>query len=343
MGKAVIGHECDVKVVDGEYGAFLVDLKNKVKLAQSQVMKTVNTAMVVLYWEIGRAIQSKQESFGWGAKIIEKLAMDLKRAFPNIKGFSSRNLKYMLKFARAYPSLEKVQQHAAQIPWFHNVVLLEKVRDERARLWYIEKTIENGWSRSALKTRLDSRLYEREGRGVNNFEQAIGPIETNLARNIIKDPYCFDFLNLKDNFTERELEEGLLEHLQHFLLEIGEGFSFVGRQKHLSIGGQDFYIDMLFYNYKLRRFFVVELKTTDFKPEYVGKLNFYLAAVDDLLKRPDDELTIGLLLCKGKNKVIAEYALRNIRSPMNIAEFETGPENLKKSLPPLEDIERELK
>jgi len=238
--------------------------------------------MITLYWEIGRSIHSKQEEHGWGSKTIEKLSKDLRSAFPDMKGFSSRNLKYMLKFARAYPNLEIVHQAGALIPWKHNILLwkhnillLERVKEEEARLWYIKKTIEHGWSRSVLEVWLGNGLYEREGKGVNNFQRTIASPETDLARETIKDPYCFDFLTLSNQFSEKELESGLFDHLQRFLLEMGDGFAFVGRQKHLSVGGQDFFIDMLFYNYKLRRFFVVELKATNFKPDYIGQLNFY--------------------------------------------------------------------
>ncbi len=329
------------------YVTLLKGLKAKVKSAQLKAAVSVNSEMITLYWEIGRSIHSKQEEHGWGSKTIEKLSKDLRSAFPDMKGFSSRNLKYMLKFARAYPNLELVQQLAALIPWFHNIILLERVKEEKARLWYIKKTIEKGWSRSVLEVWLDNDLYGREGKGVNNFERTIASTDTDLARETIKDPYCFDFLTLTDQFSEKELESGLFDHLQHFLLEMGDGFAFVGRQKHLSVGGQEFFIDMLFYNYKLRRFFVVELKATEFKPEYIGKLNFYLSAVDDLLKHSDDEPTIGLLLCKSKNRVIAEYTLRNINNPMNVSEFETRvvgslPKEIKSALPAIEEIEREF-
>jgi len=260
------------EILGKDYAALLKDLKAKVKSAQLKAAIRVNTEMITLYWEIGRSIHSKQEEHGWGSKTIEKLSRDLRSAFPDMKGFSSRNLKYMLKFARAYSDFEIMQQLAAQIPWFHNIILLERVKEEK----YIKKTIEHGWSRSVLEVWLGNGLYEREGKGVNNFERTIASPETDLARETIKDPYCFDFLTLSNQFSEKELESGLFDHLQRFLLEMGDGFAFVGRQKHLSVGGQDFFIDMLFYNYKLRRFFVVELKATDFKPDYIGQLNFYL-------------------------------------------------------------------
>jgi len=234
------------------YATFLKSLKAKVKSAQLKAAVSVNTEMITLYWEIGKSIHSKQEEHGWGSKTIEKLSIDLRSAFPDMKGFSSRNLKYMLKFARAYPDFELVHQLGALIPWKHNIVLLERVKEKKAREWYIKKTIENGWSRSVLEIWLENELYEREGKGINNFERTIGLPETDLARETIKDPYCFDFLTLSNQFSEKELESGLFDHLHRFLLEMGDGFAYVGRQKHLSVGGQDFYIDMLFYNYKRR-------------------------------------------------------------------------------------------
>lgn len=347
MENTIAKEQKENEILGKEYSVFLKDLKAKVKSAQLKAAVKVNTELVTLYWEIGQSIHQKQEKLGWGAKTIETLSRDLGREFPDMKGFSSRNLKYMLKFARAYPNPEIVHQLGAQIPWKHNILLLERVKEENARIWYINKIIENGWSRSVLEVWIDNDLYGREGKGINNFEQIMAPYDSDLAKEITKDPHNFEFLTLRDQFNEKELEEGLFNHLQSFLLEMGDGFAFVGRQKHLNVGGQDFYIDMLFYHLKARCYVVVELKATAFKPEYVGKLNFYLSAVDDFIRHPEDKPTIGLLICKDKNKVVAEYAVKNVTSPINISDFkakieESLPQELKKTLPAIEDIEREL-
>jgi len=329
------------------YIQLLKDIKEKVKNAQIKAAVKVNQELVLLYWEIGHDLVERQEKEGWGAKIIEKLSKDLKASFPNMKGFSTRNLKYMVKFAKNYPDKEIVQQLVAQIPWGHNIALMEKIETKEERIWYIKKTIENSWSRNVLTTWIESRLYDRQGKAITNFSTTLPAIQSDLANQTLKDPYCFDFLTLRERFDERELEDGLLDHIQRFLLELGSGFSFVGRQIHLDIGDQDFYLDLLFYHYKLRCFVVVELKATEFKPEHAGKMNFYLTAVDETLKHPDDKPTIGLLLCKNKNKIIAEYALRDIQKPLGVAGYETKiieslPEDLKGSLPTIKEIEQTL-
>lgn len=282
-----------------------------------------------------------------GFKTVERLAKDLKSAFPDMKGFSRTNLKYMVQFAKEYPNFQNGQQVVGQIPWGHNILIIQRLGSLEERLWYVKKTIENGWSRSVLEAWISSDLYGRQGKAVNNFAQTLPPLESDLATQALKDPYCFDFLTLRKEYDEKELEFGLLDHIQSFLLELGAGFSFVGRQVHLEIGGQDFYLDLLFYHFKLRCFVVVELKATDFKPEFAGKMNFYLSAIDDTMKQVDDQPTIGLLLCKGKNKVVAEYALRGIQKPIGISEYETQiieslPDEFKGSLPSVEEIEQEL-
>ena len=290
-----------------EYKAFFKEIKEKILTSQIKAALAVNHELIHLYWEIGSKIYLKQKEEGWGAKTIENLANDLKSAFPEMKGFSHRNLKYMVHFAKEYPALAIGQQVVAQIPWGHNILLLQKLETLQDRLWYAHKAIEHGWSRSVLLHWLDSGLHKREGRAITNFQITLPSPQSDLAHQTLKDPYCFDFLTLRDKHDEQELESGLLDHVQRFLLELGAGFSLVGRQVHLEVGGQDFYIDLLFYHYKLRCFIVIELKATDFKPEFVGKMNFYLSAVDDKMRHPDDKSTIGLLLCKGKNKVVAEY------------------------------------
>ncbi len=330
-----------------EYVTLVADLKKRVQESQVKAFVSVNKELIKLYWEIGKAIIEKQKESSWGSKFVDRLAKDLRSMFPEMQGFSLRNVRYMVKFAREYPEFSIVQQVAAQLPWGHNMLILDKLGEIEARVWYGEKTLENGWSRSVLSHWIDSNLYERQGKGISNFKDTLIAPQSDLAREMLKDPFCFDFVALRKDFDERELENGLLDHIQKFLLELGAGFAFVGRQVHLEIGGQDFYVDLLFYHLKLRCYIVIELKATEFNPEYSGKVNFYLTAVDKLLKAPDDKPTIGMILCKTKNKIVAEYALQDIRKPIGISEYETKiieslPDNLKSSLPTIEEIEEEL-
>lgn len=337
----------DTAILGESYQTLLTEIKEKVRTSQIKAALAVNKELIQLYWEIGTTVHAKQQKEGWGAKTVKKLAQDLKSAFPDMKGFSLRNIQYMVKFAKEYPDLSIVQQLVAQIPWGHNVVLLERLKNSDSRLWYAQKAIENGWSRSVMLHWIDSGLHQRQGTAVSNFQDTLPATHSDLACQTLKDPYCFDFLTLRKKFDEKELEDGLLDHIQKFLLELGAGFSFVGRQVQLTVGGQDFYVDLLFYHLKLRSYVVVELKATEFKPDYAGKLNFYLTAVDEMHKHPDDQPTIGLLLCKTKNKVIAEYALRDINKPIGISEYETQlveslPDDLKGSLPTVEELELEF-
>lgn len=327
------------------YDEFLRDLKQRIQTAQVKAALAVNRELVLLYWSIGRDILDRQSRLGWGAKVIEGLAVDLHRAFPAMKGFSPRNLKYMSAFGEAWPEEQIVQQLAAQLPWFHNCILLDKVKDIEERRWYIHAAMQNGWSRNVVVMQIESGLYRRAGKAVTNFKALLPASDSDLAQQLIKDPYNFDFLTLAIDARERELETGLLAHLQRFLLELGSGLAFVGRQMPLEVGGEDFRIDLLFYHLKLRCYMVIDLKMTPFKPEYAGKMNFYLAAVDDLMRHPDDKPSIGLILCKGKNRLVAEYALRGTSTPMGVAEFkllEKLPEQLKGTLPTIEEIEKEL-
>lgn len=337
----------DQNVLGKSYQALLSEIKEKVKTSQIKAVLAVNQELISLYWEVGTSIHKKQQEEGWGAKTIEKLAKDLKSTFPDMKGFSRTNISYMAQFAKEYPNLEIVQQAVGQIPWGHNILLLQKLTTQEERVWYAQKTIENGWSRSVLLHWIDGGLHKRQGKAVTNFQNTLPANHSDLAHQALKDPYCFDFLTLREKFDEKELEDGLLDHIQKFLLELGAGFSFVGRQVQLNVGNQDFYVDLLFYHLKLRSFVVVELKATEFKPDYAGKLNFYLTAVDEMLKHPDDQPTIGLLLCKTKNKIVAEYALRDINKPIGVSEYETKiveslPDNLKGSLPTIEELELEF-
>lgn len=264
-----------------------------------------------------------------------------------MKGLSARNLKYMRKFAEIYPDFELVQQVVALLPWGHNVFLMDKIKTPEKRLWYARKAINNGWSRNVMVMQIEHKLYERQGKAekINNFDLTLPKPQSDLAQEMLKDPYKFDFLSLGDEAQEREIEKELVKHITHFLLELGKGFAFVGQQYHLNIAGDDYYLDLLFYHLTLNCFVVIELKAGEFKPEYAGKLNFYLSAVDDLLKREHDAPSIGILLCKTKNRVKAEYALKDIQKPIGISEYklvESIPEELKTSLPTIEEIEKEL-
>lgn len=328
------------------YQELLEDLKLRIRAARVRAALSVNRELVLLYWHIGRAILERQAREGWGAKVIERLGEDLRREFPDMRGLSRANLFYMRSFAEAYQAEEIVQQLAGQLPWYHNVVIFTKLKDPALREWYIRACIEHGWSRAVLEAQIETRLHERSGRAITNFSRTLPGTQFELAQQILKDPYNFDFLTLHDAAVERDLHRGLLEHMKSFMLELGVGFAFVGSDYHLVVGGEDFYLDLLFYHLKLRAFVVVELKAAEFRPEYAGKLNFYLSAVDDLLRHPQDNPTIGILLCKGRNRVIVEYALRDVHKPIGVAEYQLAqalPEHLKGSLPTVEQLEAELK
>ena len=327
------------------YADWLADLKGRIHTAQQRAALAVNRELVLLYWQIGRDILARQADQGWGAKVIERLAHDLRTAFPDMKGFSPRNLKYMRAFAEAWSNETFVQQAVAQMPWGHNMVLLDKLSTPEARRWYAAKAIENGWSRNVLVMQIESRLLERSGSAVTNFLTTLPAAQSDLALESLKDPYRFDFLGLGDQAHEREIEHALVQHVTDFLLELGAGFAYVGRQFLLNVGGEDFFIDLLFYHLKLRCYVVIELKGGKFKPEHLGQLGFYLTAVDRQVKHAQDNPSIGLLLCKTKNEVVAEYALGDKSQPMGIAEYkllESLPEELQTSLPSIEQIEREL-
>ncbi len=332
--------------VPDDYPVLLAHLKAEVRAAQQRAVLAVNRELVLLYWEIGRSILAAQEREGWGAKVIDRLAADLRREFPEMKGFSPRNLKYMRALAEAFPSPAFVQEVLAQIPWYHAITLLDKVKDPAAREFYIQKTIEHGWSRNILALQIEGRLYEREGKAVVNFPVTLPSPQSDLARATLKDPYLFDFLALGQDAVERDLERGLLDHLRAFLLELGAGFAFVGSQYHLEVAGEDFFIDLLFYHLRLRCFVVIDLKMGPFRPEFAGKMSFYLSAVDDLLRHPDDRPSIGLVLCRTQNRVIAEYTLRDVRKPMGVATFTLAdalPEEIRAGLPTIEEIEARLR
>jgi predicted nuclease of restriction endonuclease-like (RecB) superfamily len=327
------------------YTEFLESLKQQIRKAQIKASLAVNRELILLYWQIGKAILQRQKEQGWGAKVIQRLSQDLNSAFPELKGFSERNLKYMRAFAEAYPDNLIVQQLVALIPWGHNLKILDSLKDYHQRIWYIQKAIENGWSRNVLVHQIESQLYYRQGKAITNFEQTLPKPQSELAQQIMKDPYNFDFLSLSQEVQERDLEKALLTHLRDFLLELGVGFAFVGSQYHLEVGEEDFYIDLLFYHLQLRCFVVIDLKMKDFQPEFSGKMSFYVSVVDDLLKHPQDNPTIGMILCKGKNKVIAEYSLRDINKSIGVSSYQFGgvlPESLQQVLPSVEELETEL-
>jgi predicted nuclease of restriction endonuclease-like (RecB) superfamily len=323
----------------------LKSIKERIQAAQVRAAVAVNQELVLLYWGIGREIISRQAQEGWGKNVIPRLSRDLASEFPEMKGLSPRNLGYMKAFAEAWPDEPILQQPAAKLPWFHNCIILDRIKNQAERLWYIQAAIEHGWSRNVLVVQIEAGLYRRQGKAITNFTKALPAPQSDLAQQLLKDPYNFDFLMLSKDADEREVETGLVAHIQKFLLELGTGFAFVGRQYPLAIAGDDYRLDLLFYHLKLRCFVVIDLKTGPFKPEYAGKMNFYLAAVDDMLKHPSDNPTIGLILCKGKKELVVEYALRNLATPMGIAEFrhlEKLPAELKGSLPSIEEIEAEL-
>ncbi|MDP2878362.1 MAG: PDDEXK nuclease domain-containing protein [Sulfuricella sp.] len=327
------------------YADWLSELKTRIHTAQQRAALAVNCELVLLYWQIGLDILERQAKQGWGAKVIERLAHDLRTAFPDMKGFSPRNLKYMRAFAEAWPDSEFVQGVLAQLPWYHQLAMLDKLRTEDERRWYAAKAIEHNWSRNVLVIQIETRLRERTGTAVTNFEAQLPRLHSDLARESLKDPYRLDFLGLGEDAEERAIESAIVQHITQFLIELGAGFAYVGRQVHIEVGGDDFFIDLLFYHLKLRCYVVVELKAGAFKPEHAGQLSFYLSAVDSQMKSEQDNPTIGLLLCKSQNRVVAEYALRDSNKPIGVAEYqlvEVLPAELQTSLPSIEQIEREL-
>lgn len=363
-----------------DFALLLSEVKQRIQLAQTQAVLAVNSELVRLYWDIGRIIDARQKREGWGAAVIPRLAAELKNEMPELKGFSERNIGRMSAFHREYPDpaailpqaaakmavqgevpqpmaqltdSEKVPQPAAQfdgsllwaIPWFHHVVLMEKVKDLAARRWYMEQTFVNGWSRSILSMQIEAQAHARCGKGRSNFALTLPEHQSDLVQQTLKDPYIFDFLTLTEPFQERELENELVRQLEKFLLELGQGFAFVGRQYKVEVGDEDFHIDLLFYHLRLRAFVVIELKKGKFKPEYAGKLNFYCNVVNDRLKQPADNPTIGLILCQERSRLLAEYSFAGIDKPIGISTYELTralPKEMKSALPTVEEIEAEL-
>ena len=330
---------------DNQYLSVIESIKTEISKAQYNAALQVNKELTLLYYHIGRTIN---EHKSWGNKFIDNLARDIKIAYPNSTGYSVRNLKYMAKFAAEYSNEEFVQTVSAQIPWSHNVAIVEKVKKVEQREWYIKKTLENGWSYNVLVHQIESGLYERQAiaQKISNFESLLPAAQSELAVQTMKDPYVFDFIPFKEDMLERDIENALVKDVTALLLELGTGFAFLGNQYHLNVGGDDFYIDLLFYNLNLRCYVVIELKTGDFMPEYAGKLNFYLSAVDAQLKKDTDNPTIGLLLCKNKNNLVAEYSLKDMSKPMGISEYKLSsvlPDAFSEQLPSVEDIQKRIK
>jgi len=356
--------------VPADYPVLLADVKQRIRLARARAIMAVNAELNALYWEVGSVIADRQQREGWGAGVIPRLARDLRNEFPEEKGLSARNIGRMLAFHREYPYLEVLPQAVAKmedppmpletspqpvaeiptelllaVPWGHHDLLRTKIKDLPTRAWYMQVSVENGWSRAVLLAQIQNGAHERTGKAASNFTLRIPPPNSDLVQQALKDPYIFDFLTLDDNFRERELELGLIAHLEKFLIELGQGFAFVGRQYHLDFQDRDFYLDLLFYHLRLRRYVVIEIKRGEFKPEYAGKVNFYCNVVDDMLRHEGDEPTIGLILCQEPDRVFAEYTLRGVETPIGVSGYEltrTLPTEMESTMPTIEQIEAEL-
>lgn len=361
------------------YAQFLGAVRDRIRAAQVQATLAANAELIRLYWDIGKAIVAAQQSRGWGSGVIPLLAADLRHEIPDVRGFSVRNLGRMAAFFREYPELwpespvlptplaksaggepepilptalaksgklvPMLPELLSAVPWAHHVLLIQRVKALPARRWYMEQILANGWSHDMLDFQLDGQAWERSGSAITNFSSTLPPAQSDLARQVLKDPYIFDFLTLAQPFRERELESALLGEVQRFLLELGQGFAFVGRQHRMEVGGEDFYIDLLFYHLRLRCYVVIDLKRGPFKAEYAGKMNFYCQAVDGLLRHADDQPTIGLILCQDKNRIIAEYALKGLQKAIGISAYKLTralPKEFRSSLPTVEQMETRL-
>jgi predicted nuclease of restriction endonuclease-like (RecB) superfamily len=341
------------------YAQLLTDLKDRIRQAQVRATVAASRELVRLYWDIGREIVRRQSQEGWGKGVVDCLAADIQRAFPGVEGFSARNVWRMRAFYLAYApetailtrlvsefDCTNLPQAVSEIPWGHNIVLFQKLKDRERRLWYAEKTVKHGWSRVVLVHQIELDLYGREGKAITNCAETLPAVQSDLGQQMLKDPYIFDFLTLTDNARERELHQGLLEHLRDFMLELGVGFAFVGSQYHLEVDEKDYYIDLLFYHLELRAYVAIDLKVEEFKPEFAGKMNFYLSAIDDFLRHAEDRSSIGIILCKARDRVTVEYALRDTRKPIGVSEYRLTkalPRELRSSLPTIEQLEEELK
>jgi predicted nuclease of restriction endonuclease-like (RecB) superfamily len=338
------------------YAEFLAEIKARIAAARTRATLAANSELIKLYWEVGREILDRERREGWGAKTVDSLAADLRRDFPDMRGFSRSNLHYMRRLAAAWPGQEIVPQAVGQLPWGHIRCLLDKLDGPDQRLWYAGRALENGWSRKVLEAQIATDLRGRQGGALSSFERSLPASDSELVRDALKDPYNFEFLGLTETVRERDLELALLGDVQSFLVEMGRGFALVGRQFPLRIADgetgtwQEFFLDLLFYNYILRRFVVIDLKIEDFRPEFAGKMNFYLNAVDELERQPGDESTIGLVLCPGRNRTVTEWALRGLEAPVAVARYTTGgvtlteipPRELRPALPELPDLANKL-
>lgn len=333
------------EIISLEYKEFLEQLKQRVSKSRYKAAITINEELIFLYYYIGCEILQKQRHYGWGAKVIHNLSKDLLKAFPEMKGFSVANLHNMRRFAELYADSPILQQLAGKLPWYHHVILMERVKRQEERIFYMQHAVQYGWSRAVMIHQIDAKLYARQGQAITNFKQKLPSPTAESANQVFKDPYFFDFLNIGKEAHEREIEHNLMIHMEKFLLELGSGFAFVGRQYHLQVSTRNYYLDLLFYHLKLRCFIAIELKAVEFEPEHAGKMNFYLSIIDDKLKHPTDNPSIGLILCKTKDQVLAEYALRDMSKPIGLAEYritENLPEDIKTSLPTIEELEAEL-
>ena len=332
--------------INEDYSVWLKELKNKVRLVQIKAAVKVNSELLQFYWELGADIVKKQATAKWGDGFLSNLSHDLMVEFPEMKGFSKRNLEQIRKWYCFWSAQEEIaKQLATQIPWWHNVVIITKTKNADEALFYVQKTIQNSWSRSVLTHHIESDLFKREGKAINNFKATLPEPQSDLAIETLKDPYNFDFLGLTEKHNEKELEDALINHVTHFLLELGAGFSYLGKQYKLEVSGDEFFIDLLFYHVKLHCYVVVELKAVKFKPEFAGKLNFYVSAVDGILKSEQDDTTIGILICKSKNDTVVEYALKDVHKPIGVSEYiitKNLPDEFRSSLPSIEEIEAEL-
>lgn len=339
--------------IHNTYSDWLKEVKERIKKARVHAVLAANSELINFYWDLGRMILEKQAQAQWGDKIISQLSKDLQADFPDMRGLSERNIKYCRQFYQFYsgaigqqPVAQIIDFRLTQIPWGHNILSFTKSENKQEAFFYIEQTIENGWSRDVLALQIKSNLFKRQGNAITNFQHTLPNPQSDLAQQTLKDPYVFDFLTMGNSYHEKDIENQLLSHITKFLLELGKGFAFIGKQYHVAVGETDYYIDLLFYHVKLKCYVVIELKNTKFIPEYAGKLNFYLSAVDSLIKTETDNPTIGILLCRDKNNFETEFALRDINKPMGVSEFqltEILPEELKSSLPTVEEIEQELK
>ena len=345
----------EADVSSASYAEFITSLKDAIRAAQVKGIMAANRELIRLYWDIGKRIVEKQEQEKWGSKVLEKVAKDLQNEFPGTEGFSRTNLFRMRSFYLAYSNCPTAVGQLAEdsldillsIPWGHNCILLEKLKSFEERLWYAYKVTEHGWSRSILTVWIENNLYAREGKAITNFKTTLPAPHSDEAQQALKDPYIFNFLTLHKEYLEKDLENGLVNHIQKFLIELGQGFAFVGRQYHVKAGTKDLYIDLLFYHLKLRCYVLCEVKGKEFDSRDAGQMSAYLSAVDDQLRHEDDGPSIGMILCKNKDNIYAEYVLRNFNRPIGVSEFEVKlvevlPKELKSSLPTVEEIEAEL-